>query len=317
MYVGGLENWPDLIEEMGRLRPLWGNSAESLRQARSPSHIAVLLENAGLPHPPIQTRSTELPHQGTWLVKPLAGAGGAGIRFWFDRKRRSPRARPVYYQEYVEGDPCSAVYVGDGQRATLLGVTRQLIGESWLHAPPFRYCGSVGPLLLSDITQSAFVRLGTVLSAECGLLGLFGVDCVLREGVPWPVEINPRYTASVEVLELTRGIPALALHRQVFEPSTQQPPARAPNRERMIVGKAILFAGAAFDFPDDGPWMSVLRMPNVPWGMPAFADIPEAGEQIKAGKPILTFFSRASSAGACLDNLRQTAMDLDRWLEAH
>jgi len=25
--------------------------------------------------------------------------------------------------------------------------------------------------------------------------------CILRDGVPWPVEINPRYTASVEVLE--------------------------------------------------------------------------------------------------------------------
>ena len=44
-------------------------------------------------------------------------------------------------------------------------------------------------------------QLGLDLARGCGLRGLFGVDFVLSEGVPWPVEINPRYTASVEVLE--------------------------------------------------------------------------------------------------------------------
>jgi hypothetical protein len=41
--------------------------------------------------------------------------------------------------------------------------------------------------------------------------------------------------------------------------------------------------------------------------MPAFADIPEAGQVIEAGRPVLTFFSRGGE-----DQLRRIAVDLDR-----
>ena len=41
-------------------------------------------------------------------------------------------------------------------------------------------------------------RLGEVLASASGLMGWFGIDYVLRDGEPWPVEVNPRYTASVE-----------------------------------------------------------------------------------------------------------------------
>src|SRR5262249_17781381 len=151
-------------------------------------------------------------------------------------------------------DATAAVYVGDGRQARLLGVTRQLVGEIWLHAAPFHYCGSIGPMSLDGPVQARFEALGHALVAGCGLRGLFGVDCQLRDGVPWPVEINPRYTASVEALEYATGIPALAWHRSVFAaqaPCRPQPTALKP----VLVGKAILFAKQGVGFPDDGPWL--------------------------------------------------------------
>src|SRR5207249_9264748 len=97
------------------------------------------------------------------------------------------------------------VYVGAERHgnpfAAFLEVTRQLVGEPWLHAAPFHYCGSIGPLPLSESLWRKFWRIGTVLAKAFRLRGLFGVDCVLRDGIPWPVEVNPRYPASVEVLE--------------------------------------------------------------------------------------------------------------------
>jgi predicted ATP-grasp superfamily ATP-dependent carboligase len=48
--------------------------------------------------------------------------------------------------------------------------------------------------------------------------------------------------------------------------------------------------------------------------VPAFADIPAAGQPIKAGRPILTFFARGDTPASCQDALRQIARDLDRWL---
>jgi predicted ATP-grasp superfamily ATP-dependent carboligase len=67
-------------------------------------------------------------------------------------------------------------------------------------------------------------------------------------------------------------------------------------------------------FPNDGPWDPMLRSPAPFAELPAFADIPRAGDRIEAGRPILTFFARAESEPACRAALRETAAHLDRWL---
>jgi uncharacterized protein len=267
-----------------------------------------------LPCPGIRLKEKSVPPAGRWLVKPSAGSGGAGIRFWRADRPDLPPRKPTYWQEYVEGQACAAVYVGDEHGARLLGVTRQLVGEPWLHASPFQYCGSIGPLLLTVPLRRSFERLGMALAFWCGLRGLFGVDCILRDDVPWAVEVNPRYTASVEVLEYATGVPALALHRHVFDDWAPEPELRTPGEAASVVGKAILFARAPLVVPGEGPWSAALRQPAAPWELPGFADIPHSGEQILAGRPVLTFFARADSEAACLQRLWQTAEGLDRLL---
>src|SRR5262249_50267796 len=147
MYAGALENWPRLVGLMARRRPLWGNDEEALRRARSPIHLRRLLAEAGIPSPRTYEKLHEDLAEGRWLVKPRRGSSGVGIHFW-DGKAKPSAHRGAYYQEHVEGTACAAVYVAGNGRIQLLGVTRQLIGESWVHAAPFRYCGSIGPLTL-------------------------------------------------------------------------------------------------------------------------------------------------------------------------
>jgi predicted ATP-grasp superfamily ATP-dependent carboligase len=324
MYTGGLENRPALVEKLCRLRPLWGNGADVLRQVRSPALVAQRLRRAGVACPEVRLNAAEVPKRGRWLVKPLDGVGGRGIAFVEDRVALS-RRRHVYYQEYVEGEPCSAVYLGLERRlsdgtvagAAFLEATRQLVGEPWLHAAPFHYCGSIGPLPLP--LWRKFQRLGTVLAKAFGLRGLFGVDCVLRDGVPWVVEVNPRYSASVEVLEEPGGPSAVALHRAALE-GTEVPlywgsGEPQPYVRRKARGKAVLFAREPLVFPDDPFWAARARefRPDHP-GPPPFADIPPAGQNIEQGRPILTFFAEAATVDECQARLRATAADLDRRL---
>jgi predicted ATP-grasp superfamily ATP-dependent carboligase len=312
MYTGGLENRPWLVERLARRRPLWGNDRPVLVKARDPSVLRAAARPAGLPAPAMRA-FLRRPPAGRWLVKPAWGVGPP-IHVWTPADARAAPTLLEYVQEFIEGEPHAAVYCGDGRGACLLGFSRQLVGLDWLHAAPFRYCGSVGPLRPEPALRPALEKLGAVLARRCGLRGLFGVDGIVRDGAFWPVEVNPRYTASVEVLEDGSGLSAMAWHRAAFAPDAPPPP---PGGEpAACLGKAVLFARDDLTFPADGPWNDVLRSPPPLSEPPAFADIPHPGTRIKAGRPVLSFFVRADDPDACLDALRRTAAELDRRLFA-
>jgi predicted ATP-grasp superfamily ATP-dependent carboligase len=317
MYTGGLENWPALVERMARRRPLWGNGLWPLVDVRNPRNLHNVLHDAGLPTPATLWDPKALPPDVRWLVKPLRASGGSGIRFWAGRYTR-PRSIPDhYFQEFLPGEPCAALYVGDGKRARFLGLTRQIVGEPWLHAGPFRYCGSIGPLDPAVVRRPNLTRLGNVLAGGCRLRGLFGVDGVLSaEGTFSTVEVNPRYTASVEVLEHALDLKALALHRLAFTApdSLRDVTLPSPAPDTQIVGKAILFARESFTFPAEGPWRDALERACAVEELPAYADIPHAGQEIEAGHPVLTFFTRADTVAGCQSALEAIAGDLDRLL---
>jgi predicted ATP-grasp superfamily ATP-dependent carboligase len=314
MYTGAIENRRPLIRRLCKSRPLWGNDSRVLAVVRSPRRVHELLRSSLYFCPEVRS-ATALPAEGRWLLKPRAGAGGSGIRFWNGLPLRARLAAQYYLQEFVPGLSYSAVYLGNAGKSMLLGITRQLVGLPWLNAKRFAYCGSIGPWTpTSDFQRTLFEGLGGILTSQCGMQGLFGVDVVVgRIGLPRPVEVNPRYSASVEVLEYATGLTALGMHRHVFDPSAPEP--RPPSRNG-IVGKAIYYAPHKLTFPSDGPWMDTLRNPPPIEEMPAFADIPPAGQVIEAGKPVLTFFVRDTHDLNCEVKLNRIADALDKVITA-
>src|SRR5262245_56264384 len=169
MYTGGLENHPGFVARMARRRPLWGNDGDVLRRARDPASLAQAAAEAGLPSPALGPPTGG----GRWLVKPRAGAGGHGVRFLAEGE--PPITDKSYLQQYIAGPSASAVFAG----RTLLGMTAQLVGEGWLRAPAFGYCGSVGPLAIEPALEQRIKALGDVLVERLGLRGLYGVDGIL------------------------------------------------------------------------------------------------------------------------------------------
>ncbi|MBI2806232.1 MAG: ATP-grasp domain-containing protein [Planctomycetes bacterium] len=301
IYTGALENRPDLIARIDRA--LWGNSPEVLRAIRSPERWTQCLELHRIPCPAV-SKAPEV--NGAWILKPRRSAGGYAVR---EYKRQTFNPRTHFLQERIEGKPCSAVFVADRDQVMLLGITRQLIGTPWLNATGFHYAGSVGPLPISETELQRWRELGTALGQDFQLRGLFGIDAMVRDGVPWPVEINPRYTASVEILERAcQG--AYLLHHAAAFAATAPAPAGAA---RSICGKAILFARKTFSFPTDGPWVESLE-PGGNLDSVEHADIPRAGEIIEAGRPVLTVFASASTVHECETKLREKAQALDRRL---
>ena len=306
MYTGGLENHALLVGRMQAVRRLWGNGPAALVRARDPETLAGAASAAGLFSPAL-TLSGHVAASGAWLHKPRAGAGGSGIR-------RAAPGEPIatgwYAQEFVAGVPASAVFVAIAGKSICLGLTRQLVGEAWLNAPPFRYCGSIGAIEHSPALGERLRRLGAMLTRRAGLMGLFGVDGLLDGDTFSPVEVNPRYPASVEVLELSTGVRALDLHRRAFEFVPGSLPAPMPSR---VVGKAIVYAPAEGIFPEVGPWLDGLGLHALD-AVPDFADVPSAGEPLASGHPVLTVFASGSTPEECEHALRLRAADVTRRL---
>jgi predicted ATP-grasp superfamily ATP-dependent carboligase len=313
MYVGGMENRPRLVQAITLARPLWGNNREVLALVRSPIRLGHVLTDAGLACAAVCARAEDARSEHRWLAKPVRSAGGAGIHFLSQRAQPRVNSR-FYYQQFIPGDSYSAAFVGDGRTPRLLGVTRQLIGEDWLHAGAFRYCGSLGPVSLPPATRRMVERFGEVLTNVSHLVGLFGLDFIVNDQVPFLVEVNPRYTASMELLEPGLAVPVLSLHRAAFTGSGVTPTIEI--RSDDCVGKAVYFAARALTFPHEGPW-SEAGVEFARGALPAFADIPQPGQQIAAGQPVLTFFGRGDSIAHCRSALQVTAAALDHVLLRH
>lgn len=308
MYTGALENFPDHLSRLEATRPLLGNSSQVVRRVRCPHTLYGVLRRCGLPALAVRTDARGLPRDGTWMCKPYRSAGGRGIGMW---NCSAPTAMPrgnTYFQSRAVGPACTAVYVAARGMALLMGVTRQLIGCCWTNAGAWQYAGSLGPLRLAPRHRAAFLAIGDALARCMGLVGLFGVDTVVGSDGVWPVEVNPRYPASVEVLERALSVPALRWHVEACANGSL--PKTVPTGRTVAAGKAVLRARADVVVPD--AFCSMTQRVQGPW--PCYADLPAAGTLVRRGHPVATAFAVGRDAGEVHCRLRRRIRHMERLL---
>jgi predicted ATP-grasp superfamily ATP-dependent carboligase len=304
MYTGGLENHPRVVARISRGRELLGTPPESLRRVRDPFEVERILRQAGLLFPECRAASDGLPADGTWLKKSVASSGGLRVAAW--RGGPPDARRGWYFQRRVEGLPTSAVYLAASGRSCLLATTEQvLVGSGRL---PFQYAGSIGPLNLTPAQRAAVSAVGDVVAGRFGLRGVFGVDFVLLGDEVWTIEINPRYTASTEVLERTLGFNAVDLHvaacRELRLPDSIAPASSG------FCGKWIVYGERGRVVDEEMVRGLLARNRDCAW--PQVADIPRAGTVLQPGHPVLTLFAEGESPASVRGQLRVLADDLRR-----
>jgi predicted ATP-grasp superfamily ATP-dependent carboligase len=315
------------VARISASRPLWGNGSEVLRAIRDPWHVRQLLDNAGLPSLDVWPHRSAPPGaDGRWMIKPLHGAAGRGIRIW-DRQLPSCTAlrEADYFQERRAGSAVSAIYLATPQQTSMLGVTRQLVGIPEVHAPPFAWCGTITPIQLPGVVVEMIQNVGQHLGRVAGLKGLFGCDYLVDDAGAWLTEVNPRYPASTELVEGVLQAPLLDWHRRACESFGGGPPIVVPPSggwgaapaeggltSAGVLGKIILYADRDCLAPDltrfifrssrsavvtDDGW------PGQSATLPYIADIPVPGTRIQRGQPICTLFARAETEDDCLRKL--------------
>ena len=300
LYTGALENHPDLIDQMATIRPLWGNHGQPLREARDPLLLQSSCAALGIDFPETIAAAPEFAAAGDWLVKTYRGSSGMGVEQVTGRAslHRAVANRAVL-QRVAAGAPTAAIYCVEQTSAVLLGVTEQLVGRPEFAAAPWTYCGSIAsPAPPSRAIAQQLERIGQLLLGF-RLRGIVGVDLLLDEQRAWLIEINPRYTASVEVVDSRLERPAMWQHveslrsvpRKAEDHSGTVQPAAA--RAEAVCAKAILFARSSHTVSGSFSQWAIEQA-----GLGLLADVPAEGTRIEQGHPVLTLLHRGDPTTA-------------------
>ena len=179
----------------------------------------------------------------SWQAKPLAGRKAAGR---------------VYFQEKIEGRPVSALFVGTGNRARVLGFSEQWAAPT-RHAK-WRY-GGAAP------ARRALVRAGGAhdgsveqVAATFELKGLGSADFLVNGEEAQLLEINPRPGATLDIFDSEANAPTSHASRGCARATGFRRPARPSRRpapsaivyatEPMTVSKTMVWPDWTADRPE-------------------------------------------------------------------
>jgi predicted ATP-grasp superfamily ATP-dependent carboligase len=195
----------------------------------------------------------------------------------------------------VPGRSGSVVFVAARGRAVVLGTSRQIVGDAAFGASAFRYCGSL--LLPCDQGGRQAEAIAQTASAAFGLTGVGGVDFIAADGVMHPIEVNPRWTASMELVERACGVSVFGTHAQACTTGVLPPVAVFGGSDTVVHGKAIVFARNDVTVGDTREWL----------GDSSVRDIPRPYTRIASAQPVCTVFAQGPDEEACYDALVQRA----------
>jgi predicted ATP-grasp superfamily ATP-dependent carboligase len=295
-YTSNFENHPAAVSALARGRRLLGNPPAVLRRVRDPLELMRALRRLGFETPATLAAPPRSPgaDRPRWLLKPRRSGGGHGTTAW---RAGRPVARHQYLQERISGPPGSIAFLADGRGSLALALSRQLVGRRAFGAAGFRYCGSLmgsGLFPAEEALRRRAEALAGAVVRAFGLVGLNGIDFIARAGVPWPIEVNPRFSASMELLERGAGLPLFTLHAAACDgrlPDVSPPPLLA------VHGKAVVFARDDARTGETRGWLED----------PALADIPHPDQRIARGRPICTVFASGPDLRTCLRGLEARA----------
>jgi len=294
-YTASLENHPDQVARLAQGRQLLGNAPDVLRQVRHPLRLADCLRAGGFRFPQtLPLDQPPVPETGRrWLWKPWRSGGGHGIRFW----RGQAPSTEGYWQEWLPGMVGSAAFVADGQTAVLLGITEQLIGQRFAGASGFRYCGNLLPPRLPPAELHALLQelreMVSYLALSFGLRGINGLDFVWHNRQAWPIELNPRPPASIELMDSVYDLRLFDVHVQSFAGHLPDFDLEQALPDGRAAGKTIVYARQAGQVADTSQWAAQ-----------GIRDIPYPGETIGRGQPICTVLATADTPAACRPELK-------------
>ncbi|NIR87548.1 ATP-grasp domain-containing protein [Candidatus Bathyarchaeota archaeon] len=307
LLSSGLEDSPEVLFELNDLVPILGNPPDVIQKVRNKTKFFWELERLGIPHPETATAENfeEAKEKSKDIgfpvvVKPSRGFGGAGVREARNAKELKQAFRDaalfdnkVLIQEHVSGTPASASLISSTDKAVVLTLNEQLLGIREVgQREPFGYCGNVVPLAVTAAITDACKSVVEKVVLHFGLVGSNGVDLVIsEEGVPYVMEVNPRFQGTLECVERVLRTNIVRAH---VEACVQGILPTIVKKTSIFCVRLILFAPQRSITPDLNTFEGV-------------RDIPLPGTIVEEGEPLCSVVMEGTSRDSLLRKAIGTA----------
>ncbi len=278
VYGSGFELCTDTLEYLLRDWVVLGNSAAVFRRLQHKSEFFDRLAALSIAHP--ETVFAPPIADGAWLVKPLRGEGGIGIRRY--RADCEAGIDACCWQRFLPGQSLSALFVAGEGCVEVLGFNRQ----TTLALDEDRICVFAGVDSHADVSaahRDAVAGWLRKLVDFYRLRGLGSLDFIVAGGHCYLLEINARIPASAQLY----GPDVLAIHIQACLGRREL----LKLKPALPAGYRVIYADRDLTIPDTVDWPE--------W----VSDRPDGGAIIGKGQPICSIIADGKSRGQALRQL--------------
>lgn len=255
--------------------PLAGSDPAIIGRFLDKNEIQHFFKEIAVPQPPLADED-EYPV----IVKPFVGGGG-----WRNAIVSNPKEKnawkevfnlPYLCQRIVEGTPVSVSCISNGKRAVAISTNEQFMRGD--ERARFGFAGSITPS--GHPLADEAMTMAEYIVEKSELKGSVGVDFLLSDEVI-AIEVNPRFQASLDTIEIAMGVNLFSLHMDACCRGIV--PSKRPQPQQCAV-RRILFAESDCVVPDD---LTQYRS--------FIADIPRPGTTFEAGRPIISIIGCGES----------------------
>lgn len=309
VLAGGMENQPELVDRLRALGMRIGLDAAMLQTLRDPEKWSLWARSTGLKWPRTDSQSTHViptSLSSDWLKKSRNGVGGLHVSQCSAGMTLEPGD---YFQEHLQGESIGVTFLSDGRSNHWIGCTASWSADDFAAPGPYVYRGSVGPIALDAQETHCLSDFGALVRQESGLRGLWQADLIRNQDGLWLLEINPRWSASMELLDAALGLPLVSLHVGAIGNETTS--TRNSHQASMAIGKCIVYAtrDITHSHAQLETWWSrrwTGETERLDSGV-AIADIPNSRDVIPGGYPILTCLAAHQDRNELANRLRRAA----------
>lgn len=283
IYGSGFECYPESLYYLNSRLIILGNHPDVFVRQLDKQAFFSTLDQLNIPYPEAAFSAPDC--GGDWLLKPMQGQGGVGIKRY--RAGDSLNAS-VYWQKFQAGTQHSVLFLADGQDAQVIGFNSQW-SVRLSETQEFFFSGVINSCDLSDAHKAVITDWLKKMVPVFELKGLNSLDFIHADDCSYVLEINPRPSASMQLYDqdlLIRHVGATSVALLPEAGGRLKPLLQVGN-----TGYQIVYAERDVIIPDQFEWPD--------WCM----DLPKSGDMCRAGQPLCSIIAHQKKSRSVAEQL--------------